>query len=415
MNDLHRPESFLTVAGSYRIHRLLLCIAFLGLLLVNSVGHSFAQSARQETIGAQASSSNTRQSEFLVELKARQLSEEHSEATKKRKVIQEVLARATLVKGKLDNHTVSIDVTESHIEDLNDKFEVFFQFVTSNPATSINENTIQLMTVRRSYEILTRNWRDNVLQGHLRELREFGRRDGVSSSRPPDPATALTISLFENAEGQTDIGTAYNYGPDVLDDLSNLLYRRGRDDSETTAANLLELTKNIKDSVPSITVISLTKVVQDNLSFNQKLATTFETLLKSEEAKHQEAIRQLELNLENLNSQLIGVERTRLSNQSQVNAGLITAVYLMIGAILVMFLALRVFNDPTAKSIIEKRALVELVGISFLLITIIILGTGGKIEESALAALLGTIAGYVFGRGVGPQASQDPPPKPADG
>jgi len=84
--------------------------------------------------------------------------------------------------------------------------------------------------------------------------------------------------------------------------------------------------------------------------------------------------------------------------QSLVEQGLIYAVYGMIGSLLLMFLALRLFHDDVAKEIIKRRSLIEVVGMAFMLITIIILGTGGKINTETLGTLLGTIAGYIFGR-----------------
>lgn len=88
----------------------------------------------------------------------------------------------------------------------------------------------------------------------------------------------------------------------------------------------------------------------------------------------------------------------RRNKQNIVDQGLIYAVYGMIGALLLMFLALKIFSDDVAKEIIRRRSLIEVVGMSFMLITIIILGTGGKINTETLGTLLGTIAGYIFGR-----------------
>ena len=75
------------------------------------------------------------------------------------------------------------------------------------------------------------------------------------------------------------------------------------------------------------------------------------------------------------------------------------AVWGMIIAVLIMFLSLMISNKgETVKDILGKRTLIEVVSISFILLTMIILGTGEKIEGETLGALLGTIAGYVFGK-----------------
>ena len=70
----------------------------------------------------------------------------------------------------------------------------------------------------------------------------------------------------------------------------------------------------------------------------------------------------------------------------------------MIAALVVLFVSVGFFNQSIAEKMIENRSLVEVMSMAFILLTIIILGTGGKIGNEALGALLGTIAGYIFGR-----------------
>ncbi|MCA1929588.1 hypothetical protein [Rheinheimera sp.] len=91
------------------------------------------------------------------------------------------------------------------------------------------------------------------------------------------------------------------------------------------------------------------------------------------------------------------IEKTQ-EKQTSVDTKLIYAVYGMIATLLFMFLSLKIFQTPVAVEILKRRSLVEVVGMAFMLITIIILGTGGKLNQEALGTLLGTIAGYVFGR-----------------
>lgn len=55
---------------------------------------------------------------------------------------------------------------------------------------------------------------------------------------------------------------------------------------------------------------------------------------------------------------------------------------------------------PNSK-IISDPTLVEYAGMSFLLLAVIILATGGSIEAQTVGPLLGTIAGYIFGKSVG--------------
>lgn len=89
----------------------------------------------------------------------------------------------------------------------------------------------------------------------------------------------------------------------------------------------------------------------------------------------------------------------RLSTGSaSLDRQLIIAVYMMIAALLALFLGVRFLPQETANKVIENRSLVEVVSMAFLLLTIIILGTGEKMPKEAIGTLLGSIAGYIFGR-----------------
>lgn len=93
------------------------------------------------------------------------------------------------------------------------------------------------------------------------------------------------------------------------------------------------------------------------------------------------------------------LEKQDQARRESTDIRLVYAVYGMIGVLLFLFLGLKVFSDDVAKSLIVNRSLVEVVGMAFMLITIIILGTGEKLSKEILGTLLGTIAGYVFARG----------------
>ena len=86
------------------------------------------------------------------------------------------------------------------------------------------------------------------------------------------------------------------------------------------------------------------------------------------------------------------------AQQSALDQRLIYSVWGMIAALVVLFVSVGFFNQSIAEKMIENRSLVEVMSMAFILLTIIILGTGGKIGNEALGALLGTIAGYIFGR-----------------
>jgi hypothetical protein len=88
--------------------------------------------------------------------------------------------------------------------------------------------------------------------------------------------------------------------------------------------------------------------------------------------------------------------------QSQINFYLVFAVYGMIAVIGGVFfvLATKKEND-IIRVLIRERILIEVLSMGFLLLTVIILGTGKIVDKEGLAALLGTIAGYIFGQKTG--------------
>lgn len=94
---------------------------------------------------------------------------------------------------------------------------------------------------------------------------------------------------------------------------------------------------------------------------------------------------------------LLSKRDTDLS-QNYINTLLVWAVFLMIGLIAMLFTWLRWFDPDLVSVFIRNRVLIEILSMGFLLLTVIILGTGNKIQAEGLAGILGTIAGYIFAR-----------------
>jgi hypothetical protein len=84
--------------------------------------------------------------------------------------------------------------------------------------------------------------------------------------------------------------------------------------------------------------------------------------------------------------------------QAAIDRGLLFAVYGMIAALTLMFLGLTIFPVALATQVVRDRSLVEVVSMAFILLTIIILGTGDRIGKETIGTLLGTIGGYIFAR-----------------
>ena len=124
-----------------------------------------------------------------------------------------------------------------------------------------------------------------------------------------------------------------------------------------------------------------------------------EQALKGIRAQEKESLRDKRKALSNFILEFKKLEKQDEARRESTDIRLVYAVYGMIAVLLFLFLGLKVFSDDVAKSLIINRSLVEVVGMAFMLITIIILGTGEKLSKEILGTLLGTIAGYVFARG----------------
>lgn len=124
-----------------------------------------------------------------------------------------------------------------------------------------------------------------------------------------------------------------------------------------------------------------------------------EQALKGIRAQEKESLRDKRKALSNFILEFKKLEKQDEARRESTDIRLVYAVYGMIAVLLFLFLGLKVFSDDVAKSLIVNRSLVEVVGMAFMLITIIILGTGEKLSKEILGTLLGTIAGYVFARG----------------
>lgn len=88
----------------------------------------------------------------------------------------------------------------------------------------------------------------------------------------------------------------------------------------------------------------------------------------------------------------------QLASEMNADQLLIYAIYVMIACLAVLFFAIRLFPEKIQETIIENRLLIEVVSMAFLLLTIIILATGNRLQTEALGTLLGTVAGYIFGK-----------------
>ena len=100
---------------------------------------------------------------------------------------------------------------------------------------------------------------------------------------------------------------------------------------------------------------------------------------------------------------------TIAARQSTLTNYLILTEALMIGVIAFAIWFLKRYPEKLAITVVQERTLGDLLGMGLLLITIIFLATGTFVDPVAIVTLLGTIAGYIFGRrasAAGPSAPE---------
>ncbi|KPL99867.1 hypothetical protein [Vibrio splendidus] len=152
----------------------------------------------------------------------------------------------------------------------------------------------------------------------------------------------------------------------------------------------------ISDGIISIDYI-LEHFKKQQQSASKKLLLKINTLvdkLKSDLTRNNETLSKLVTERKNLNSSL----QSAITKKSALDNSLSIAIYMMIIVLFLMFFLLRFFQADEIKELIQHRTLIEIVSIAFILLTIIILGTGERIGTETLGTLLGTIAGYIFAR-----------------
>lgn len=82
-------------------------------------------------------------------------------------------------------------------------------------------------------------------------------------------------------------------------------------------------------------------------------------------------------------------------------------VVLVLGVFAIGLLALmKVFADPIQAELVTSGQIIQLPTVMLLLVTILVLGLGGKIQENTIGTLLGGLAGYVLAQGVGRAAAR---------
>ncbi len=91
-------------------------------------------------------------------------------------------------------------------------------------------------------------------------------------------------------------------------------------------------------------------------------------------------------------SQAVGTRQATLTDYS------IYTEMLMMGVIVFAMIFLRFYPEKLALTVVQERMFGDMLGMGLLLVTVVFLATGAFVDQSAVVTLLGTIAGYIFGR-----------------
>lgn len=198
--------------------------------------------------------------------------------------------------------------------------------------------------------------------------------------------------------------------------LSDYFMRRRTAETFPAMGRILSLVEYVDGSRPAPTMEELDNLLRDieqadqgrmEAVFNEIKAAAVK-ILAGLDAKLAEEKRSKDAKWADIQPQLARINesmRLKTEQKDALDKGLVWAIYGMIFALLLLFIGLRFFPADTAAKLIENRSLVEIMSMAFILLTIIILGTGDKLGKETLGTLLGTIAGYIFGQKMGAQTS----------
>ena len=182
----------------------------------------------------------------------------------------------------------------------------------------------------------------------------------------------------------------------------NLEYSRISGGREPRRSDFEGTIKGIQKDVDEYTIEKLRKDVNEAKTLLQAYLGDIRSALAEEKSRLENELANIDREIETVGKQL----DESVQAQSAIDKNLTYAIWMMMGVLVVLFLSLRIFPSEIAKDLISKRSLVEVISMAFMLLTIIILGTGGRIGSETLGTLLGMIAGYIFGRRIVPQTAE---------
>lgn len=255
--------------------------------------------------------------------------------------------------------------------------------VDSKPATVLDSGHQEFDSVERAY-------------GEVRSAANIGEKclESLPSRQSSEIDRFLRNESARTSQLVGELVSQYIKTPDRLtlrlpgDGLSFFLFRfqnEGRTRAQLNTAQIESISRDVESQI---------KLASEQSNQLAQLNSSLKQLADATE-------RELNLNrqrLDEIDKSISELDDRLSTGSAATDRQLIMAVYMMIGALLVLFLGIKFLAKDIAMKIVENRSLVEVVSMAFLLLTIIILGTGEKMPKEAIGTLLGSIAGYIFGR-----------------
>jgi hypothetical protein len=246
-----------------------------------------------------------------------------------------------------------------------------------------------------------------AINHHLRELSEEFRGVQNFGRRFAEQVDDLVYSIIDSGDRRQKFEKLYSnierkVGRPIFNNLpiflnKDLLPNLFRLLNLNPNAMPINMQKDIKEAEKEVVTLKFDQVIVFQKAIKDIYKKFFDGALDKVEFK----LKTLEEDISVLENELKEVALKiddEKEKESEVNRNLIISVNMMIIALVAMFFALKIIPPDVAKELVKRRTLTEVVGMAFMLITIIILGTAGRISTEILGTLLGTIAGYIFNR-----------------
>lgn len=285
-------------------------------------------------------------------------------------------------------------VTGKDVNEFKNSFNKFQEYIKNHKEIDLSGNIVrEFINFHRN--VINKTVNNSSLEDKWDDFYALTPRQNIQ-----EPSSRITRRLH-NLSQKNIRKRARTKTDEAFNTLRRFIREDLKDNSETQGNSVVQVSAisksitEVENAVRNLSLRELNGVIEQSKKELQESVGNFSKLLVIETETLNRSLNKINTNIDDVNRELTTLEKGKANTDNR----LVIAVYFMIAALLIMFLALWVFEPATAYWVIEKRTLVHVVGIAFLLLTIIILGTGEKIDKAALAALLGTIAGYVFGRG----------------